>query len=530
MTDITSNSRLLNLPWEVRRPIIAAVLPQGRSKLPSLSDKLIKSRVRLRNCFDASHPEVTNFYVPRYKNRRVNGNGLRATNRQLRYETDLLIEEELKSGKVEVPFVLDIMIVREIGIFPSWMSFPYQPEHLKKLTINLRIVRPGTATVPDEWVEMARYKYHKYIPTLDTRWHLLMGIVYYALGCFSVKQDPLLPRVEPSMQPVTRQQELLAQTEQERVQNDDERATTGKAARGKAATGKATTGKATTGKATTGKATTGKATTGKAAIGKATTGKAQPAGTTSTKGRKAKGKQPTTRFAQKTGQMPKELDILNHQSDAFDAYRLSSPSYVTDELVLSFATREYDVNNEPVPLPQGKRPPPWQPLPPGVLETRKESRFYKMGCIQFSRDLFHDYSTQHMDWSDMDEDRRLMYEGSYTTEYFYEQLIESIRVNDSSRVYESDLGTYLQVLAQSVGVLSCAGPLAREWPFICQQPREWTYHDDRWEDQEDYRLEVIERHLASELASDEPDEERLIQLRILQARHAHGWIQEDDYD
>ncbi|KAJ3478221.1 hypothetical protein NLG97_g8635 [Lecanicillium saksenae] len=485
MTDITSSSRLLSLPWEVRRPIIATVLPQGRSKLPSLSDKLIKSRVRLRNCFDASHPEVTNFYVPRYKNHRVNGNGLRATNRQLRYETDLLIEEELKSGKVEVPFVLDIMLVREIGVFPSWMSFPYQPEHLKKLTINLRIIRPGTATLPDEWVEMARYKYHKYVPTLDTCWHLFMGIVYYALGCFSVKPDPLLPRVEPGMQPVTRQQELIAKTAQKSVQNNDE---------------------------------------------KATTGRAQPAGTTSTKGKKAKGKQLTTRFARKKGQMPKKRDILSHQSDMFDAYRLSSPSYVTDELVLSFAPREYDVNNEPVPLPQGERPHPWQPLPPGVLETCKESRFYEEGCIQFSRDLFRDYSTQYMDWSDMDEERRLMYEGSYTTQYFYEYLIESFGVTDSSWVYESDLGTYLQVLAQSVGVLSCAGPLAREWSLICQHPGEWTYHYDWWEDQEDYRLEVIERGLARELASDEPDEERLIQLRILQARHAHGWILEDDYD
>lgn len=61
-------SRLLDLPWEVRRPIIIHVLQYGRQKLPSLSRKLIESRVRLCNCFDENQPEITNFYVPRYKN------------------------------------------------------------------------------------------------------------------------------------------------------------------------------------------------------------------------------------------------------------------------------------------------------------------------------------------------------------------------------------------------------------------------------------------------------------------------------
>jgi hypothetical protein len=44
---------------------------------------------------------------------------LRATNGQLRYETNLLMQEELESGNVDEPFVLDIICVKDIGVFPT---------------------------------------------------------------------------------------------------------------------------------------------------------------------------------------------------------------------------------------------------------------------------------------------------------------------------------------------------------------------------------------------------------------------------
>lgn len=128
---------------------------------------------------------------------------MRATNRQLRHETDLLIEQDIKSGRIDVPFVLDVMIVKETGVFPSWISFPYQPTHLDKLTINLRIVQPGTSLVPDEWVEAARSREgcnDSSRARLITS--LMLVIAFYAFGSMSVKPDPTQPPVERSGVPL----------------------------------------------------------------------------------------------------------------------------------------------------------------------------------------------------------------------------------------------------------------------------------------------------------------------------------------
>ncbi|KID60690.1 Protein kinase-like domain protein, partial [Metarhizium hybridum] len=180
MSQYSKSSRLLDLPWELRRPIIVQVLRRGRKSEPAFNRKLIESRVRLRNCFDDDFPKTTNLYVQRHKNRYLHGNALRTTNRQLRYETNLLIEEEIKSGNIEIPFVLDVMIVKDVGVFPTWMSFPYRPEHLKMLTINLRIVRPGTSVVPDEWIKVARYEEKEYSrrDNSPANWNIIMDVAY----------------------------------------------------------------------------------------------------------------------------------------------------------------------------------------------------------------------------------------------------------------------------------------------------------------------------------------------------------------
>ncbi|KAJ4154987.1 hypothetical protein LMH87_000257 [Akanthomyces muscarius] len=477
---------LFTLPWEVRRPIIVQVLPHGRAKLPCFDDKLIKSRVRLRNCFDGAYPGITNFYVSRRRNRCFHGHGLRATNRQLRRETALVIDEELKSGRMDVPFVLDIMLVRDIGVFPSWMSFPYRPEHIQQLTVNIRIVRPGTISIPDEWAEMARYEDNSDSCSLSTSWHLLLGITYYAFGCFSVKQDPALPRVDPAGQQATRQDALLADRENARVAEVQTAGPLG---------GKKKTKPGTT----------------------------QPGET-----KQGKGRQPDVRFPKKKNPKWVHPDFVNHRSDTFDAYRLPSASYVTDELVIGFAKFECDVDNKPIPLPpkaKGFCISPWTPIPPGTFEARKESRFYQEGCIQFSRDLFQDYSSKGLDFSETEEELHLIFDGTYTSYQVYCALVSAIYRMASPEVFTSELAPYLQLLAHSTGAISTDGPLVGERGLISQSPLEWTYTEDGWgADRQDFKIEAIERNLAKELARDVPDEEHLVQLRILQARYNHGWI------
>ena len=73
----------------------------------------------MRNCFDESFPELRNLYAPRHENRYLHGNAWRATNRQLRCETNTLIKEEINSTKSEIPFVVDIMIAKDVGLFPT---------------------------------------------------------------------------------------------------------------------------------------------------------------------------------------------------------------------------------------------------------------------------------------------------------------------------------------------------------------------------------------------------------------------------
>lgn len=203
MPELKKNNLLLDLPWEVRRPIILLVLAYVRNGEPAFIPKLIQRRLRLRNCFSDKFSEATNIYVRRHKDRCLQGNGLRATNRQLRHETDLLIDQEIKSGRIEIPFVLDVMIVKEIGVFPTWISCPYQPRHLDKLTINLRIVQPGTSLVPDEWVEAARSSkecHHSSRASLISS--LMLVIALYAFGSLSIKPDPTQPAIERSGLPL----------------------------------------------------------------------------------------------------------------------------------------------------------------------------------------------------------------------------------------------------------------------------------------------------------------------------------------
>ena len=279
-------SRLIDLPWEVRRPIIVEVLRHQRKSTPIFSRKFMESRVRLCNCFDEHFPQVTNFYVARHKNRYLHGNALRATNRQLRYETNLMIQEELESGNLDLPFVLDIMVVKDIGVFPTWMSFPYRPTHIKKLTINIRIVRPGDSIVPDEWVEVARYRdedFYSQWENSPTRWNVVvMAVLLYAFGCFSVKSDPAQPLIR-------------------RKRPEPPSAEDAPSAR-------------------------------KQTFGKAKASKGLPPGPKA-----------------KNGKSPMRPSIVSHQSDTFNAYILPSPSYVIDELFIDFKSCEYDVKNNPIP-------------------------------------------------------------------------------------------------------------------------------------------------------------------------------------
>lgn len=449
-------ARLLSLPWEVRRPIIVEVLRHQRQKTPVFSRKFIERRVRLRNCFDNSFPEITSFYVARHKNRYLHGNALRATNRQLRYETNLVIQKGLETGSLDhLPFTLDIMVVKDIGVFPTWMSFPYQAKHIKKLTISLRIIRPGA--VPDEWVETARYSDDEFYARWENspiRWNVIvMGVLLYAFGHFSVKPDPALPPIrrrsdEPSAtkEPTQDTKEVAGDSKSNNKQKPKDKAT-----------------------------------------------KAEPNA---------------------------RSNLIDHKSDTFDAYVLRKPSYVVDELLIEYHNYEYNTESKPIP-------------PSNQDTSTRESRFYKVGYLQFGRDIFRDFDPNdpNKDNEDLAYERRWIYNGTYTCHQLKDTIGNLFYNRQEPSMRYTVYGPYLEMLARSAGQVlesHCTGTNA---PVIEKHPSNWIdrgYKRTSYLDPARYSKATVRRNLARELAKDSPDEDIVHDLRLLQIRRSHGWVEEDD--
>ncbi|CEJ93881.1 hypothetical protein VHEMI09443 [[Torrubiella] hemipterigena] len=434
MVGIQPTTGILSLPWELRRQIILDILQCSDPALP---------------CFDEQ------FITSRNKYEYVRGQALRATNVQLRNETDQVIEE-LKSGTCDMPFTLDVMLVRGIGVFPNWIHFPYRPTHLQKLTINIRIIRPWTTAVPEEWVEMARYQDKS---CSHTHWHIFMAITMIAFGIFSIKQDPTLPRVDHYRE--------LAVTERV-VVND----------------------------------------------------KAPESNTSTPKA--------TDRYSN-TQRNFKNIEAFC--SETFDAYRLSSASWVTDILFLNFCKLEYDEHNKPIPPPADcKGLSIYRSVPKGVSESYQERRFYKPGYMQFGRDIFRDYSLDYMGIDEYDSYRESIVNGTFLSSQLEEAMANWILCVNYPDIYTSAEAIYLEILAFNVGAIHDTEDsntlVDRYWS-------NWTYEDQNWDvdfpdGQRYYTKEVIERNLVRQLAHEPRDEEQILQCRILRARMENGWILESD--
>ncbi|TQV99048.1 Protein kinase-like protein [Cordyceps javanica] len=150
---------LLTLPWDIRSAILLEVLTPQRRREPAFDKKFTQQRVHLRNCFDERNPKATNIYIEKPGSWPLaqSARALQATNRQLRDDVTLLIDKTLKTGMVKAPFVLDIMVVKDVGVFPTWLCFPYKTKRIQQLRVNVRIIRPDAKASPLEWVELARF-------------------------------------------------------------------------------------------------------------------------------------------------------------------------------------------------------------------------------------------------------------------------------------------------------------------------------------------------------------------------------------
>lgn len=444
-------SSLLALPWELRSIICLEVLKHRRTKQPIFDRKLVENRVRLRNCFDRSFPEDTNIYIRKPRCRYIHGRGLLETCQRLRRDVMLLINEQLKTGRIEIPFVLDVMFVKDVGIFPTWMSFPYRTKRILNLRLNVRIIRPKPDLIPLEWVEMGRHRRDDWskIHTEPTQWNLLTVVSLYALGRLSFR-------------PRSAEMPLEA-------------------------------------------------------------GKGHG----------------TTPIANKTqGKRGMKGNIVNHKSPVVDAHLVpfESTPYVVDDLQLDFHQLEYDAVGKVI-MPTKEDDARKQKLgefwfmssdaiSPRLTDRAEASQFYKDGYIQFGRNVFIDSSMMYQDsMSDLEINASLAASGvlaSYLLRGHFMNGFDPISFSD----YGCTFALYFEVLANTVGAVALSSTKGNIHTILYKNTELWV-RSWNW-DHLDPHKGRIKRQIAEEEAKENPDPERLAQMRTACRRIALGWQAQHD--
>ena len=178
-------ARLLELPREIREQILREVIVSERRSPASIAE--CGNRVPLPNHIDETLPDITSIYIEDGP-LRFPKDALLATCRQLRSETEELLK---LIGPDKLPYTLDVMLVDQVGIFPTWLSFPAMPTRIELLRIRVRLFdKPENFS--REWEEC--------IDEDDelTWWNLIVLFTVYILGMW--KRNDLEPVDETTME------------------------------------------------------------------------------------------------------------------------------------------------------------------------------------------------------------------------------------------------------------------------------------------------------------------------------------------
>ncbi|CEJ92520.1 hypothetical protein VHEMI08169 [[Torrubiella] hemipterigena] len=231
-----------------------------------------------------------------------------------------------------------------------------------------------------------------------------------------------------------------------------------------------------------------------------------------------------------------QTPLSNYQSTTVDAYRCSSAFWVTDDLLLTYNEREYDVNNNHIPIPpshEGLRF--YSTVPEDTLEIYNESRFYKAGHIQFGRDVFTDHGVyiRLRDRNEIGIISQLIFQGKFACHQLEDETSEFLYEVVDEQYFGSADNIYMQVLALSVGIIHSSTPTASSIFAIERIVEWWEWERPEWDcgiqDTEWYCSdEVIERNLAREMARDPRDEEHIQKWLFIKTRKAHSWIAQEE--
>ena len=213
-------------------------------------------------------------------------------------------------------------------------------------------------------------------------------------------------------------------------------------------------------------------------------------------------------------------NLEDHQSDIFSAYVLASPSYIIDELFIDFQGREDDAQNNPVHSREEDR-------------INKKSQFYKEGCLQFGRDIFRDFDANdpNKDYEGLEDERNWISDGIYACYQLEHCFYNLFRGRKSLSLYSSVYGPYLEMLPRSTGWVSYTSCTGHDSLMLGRHPDEWMsakYAAIASSDPRGSSVATIEQIMAAEIAGASPDEDLVDDLRLLQIRRSHGWVEEDD--
>ncbi len=162
--------KLLGLPAKLRAAIIFEVLASV-DKNPVLSSETIPNRIRLEQHCDIHNKDCKsemNIYLPRRPLPVPNSADLLSTCRKLRENTEAVIEDIIEhmrenSGKAfvnsskAVEFVLDVMFVKDVGLVPTWLSFPFRSDHVERLRVQIRAIQPSAGLIHPAFMQNTRY-------------------------------------------------------------------------------------------------------------------------------------------------------------------------------------------------------------------------------------------------------------------------------------------------------------------------------------------------------------------------------------
>lgn len=163
---------LLTLPREIRDLILRDAISLESS--PPSAHSVSSGRERLLNDVDPYWTPTTNIYVEPGLDSSAQ-TALLQTCRQLRAETQYILETPDAR-----PYRLDVLLVKECGLFPTWLSFPRHQKHIDELYVQMRVSdRPEN--INEEWLEAARYRGDS-DGSARTCWNIMFLLSAHLLG------------------------------------------------------------------------------------------------------------------------------------------------------------------------------------------------------------------------------------------------------------------------------------------------------------------------------------------------------------